>query len=76
MRRSARRQRAAPDGPVPPAADYAAHCSRLMFDHYRAHGFTGSPRVLTALLDRQPRTFAEHLADVPLPQPCADGALR
>jgi nucleoside-diphosphate-sugar epimerase len=54
-----------PDGPVPPVEDYAAHCSRLMFDHYRAHGFTGSPRVLTALLARPPRTFAEHLADRP-----------
>jgi hypothetical protein len=35
-----------------------------MFDHYRAHGFTGSPRVLTDLLGRPPRTFAEHLADL------------
>jgi uncharacterized protein YbjT (DUF2867 family) len=42
---------------------YAARCRRAMFDHYRAHGFTGSPRVLTALLGRPPRTFAEHLAD-------------
>ena len=41
---------AVPDGPVPD--DYAARCSRLMFDHYRAHGFTGSPRVLEALLGR------------------------
>jgi hypothetical protein len=32
-----------------------------MFAEYRAHGFTGSPRVLTALLGRPPRTFAEHL---------------
>ncbi len=54
-----------PDGPVPPLDDYAAHCSRRMFDHYRAHGFTGSPRVLTALLGRPPRTYAEHLADLP-----------
>lgn len=60
---------AAPDGPVPPASDYAAHCRRLMFDHYRAHGFTGSPRVLETLLDRPARTFAEHLASVPLPDP-------
>ena len=58
---------AVPDGPVPPPSDYAAHCSRLMFDHYRAHGFTGSPRVLEALLDRPARTFAEHLASVALP---------
>jgi hypothetical protein len=58
---------AVPEGPVPPASDYAAHCSRLMFDHYRAHGFTGSPRVLEALLDRPARTFAEHLASVALP---------
>jgi uncharacterized protein YbjT (DUF2867 family) len=50
-----------PDGPVPPAADHAARCRRLMLDHYRAHGFTGSPRVLEALLGRPARTFAEHL---------------
>jgi uncharacterized protein YbjT (DUF2867 family) len=55
---------AVPDGPVPPVSDYAAHCSRAMFDHYRAHGFTGSPRVLEALLGRPARTFAEHLAAV------------
>lgn len=60
---------AVPDGPVPPAADYAAHCRRRMFDHYRAHGFTGSPRVLEALLGRPARTFAEHLDSVCLPDP-------
>ena len=60
---------AVPDGPVPPESDYAARCSRLMFDHYRAHGFTGSPRVLEALLGRPARTFAEHLASVRLPEP-------
>jgi len=48
-----------PEGPVP--VEYAARCSRLMFDHYRAHGFTGSPRVLEALLGRPARTFADHL---------------
>ncbi|MCW2580179.1 MAG: putative nucleoside-diphosphate-sugar epimerase [Blastococcus sp.] len=53
---------ARPDGPVPPRTAYAGHCRRLMFDHYRAHGFTGSPRVLEALLGRPARTFAEHLA--------------
>jgi uncharacterized protein YbjT (DUF2867 family) len=53
-----------PDGPVPPVSDYAAHCTRTMFDHYRAHGFTGSPRVLEALLGRPARTYAEHLASV------------
>jgi uncharacterized protein YbjT (DUF2867 family) len=56
---------AVPDGPVPPpggtAEEYAAHCLRRMFDHYRAYGFTGSPRVLEALLGRPARTFAEHL---------------
>jgi uncharacterized protein YbjT (DUF2867 family) len=52
---------AVPDGPVPPRTDYAAHCRRLMFDHYRAHGFAGSPRVLEALVGRPARTFAEHL---------------
>jgi uncharacterized protein YbjT (DUF2867 family) len=51
-----------PDGPVPPPAEYAARCARLMFDHYRAHGFTGSPRVLEALLGRPARGFADHLA--------------
>ena len=56
---------AVPDGPVP--VEYAARCSRLMFDHYRAHGFTGSPRVLEALLGRPARTFAEHLRDQELP---------
>ncbi|WP_324275259.1 hypothetical protein [Blastococcus brunescens] len=56
-----------PDAPVPPREDYAAHCARLMFDHYRAHGFTGSPRVLEALLGRPARTFAEHLAALDLP---------
>ena len=62
---------AVPDGPVP--EDYAARCGRLMFDHYRAHGFTGSPRVLTALLGRPPRTFAEHLLDQD--RPAATGEL-
>ena len=53
----------APDRPLPPPEDYAAACRRAMFDHYRAHGFTGSPRVLAALLGRPPRSFAQHLAD-------------
>src|SRR4051794_14572778 len=47
-----------------PPEGYAGRCRWLMFEHYRAHGFTGSPRVLTELLGRPPRTFAEHLADV------------
>ncbi|WP_369140303.1 SDR family oxidoreductase [Modestobacter versicolor] len=54
-----------PRGEVP--TSYAGRCRRTMFDHYRAHGFTGSPRVLTDLLGRAPRTFAEHLADLPVP---------
>ena len=54
-----------PGGEVP--TGYAARCRRTMFDHYRAHGFTGSPRVLTDLLGRAPRTVAEHLADTRLP---------
>jgi uncharacterized protein YbjT (DUF2867 family) len=62
LQRAVRAVDAPPDGPVPPPADYAAHCTRLMFDHYRAHGFTGSPLVLETLLGRPPRTFAEHLA--------------
>ncbi|MGY1815774.1 SDR family oxidoreductase [Blastococcus sp. SYSU D00820] len=60
--RDVRAEDAVPRGDVPAA--YAGRCRRLMFDHYRAHGFTGSPRVLTALLGRPPRTYAEHLADV------------
>jgi uncharacterized protein YbjT (DUF2867 family) len=56
---------AVPDGPVP--EEYAARCSRLMFDHYRAHGFTGSPHVLEGLLGRPPRTLAAHLGDQELP---------
>jgi uncharacterized protein YbjT (DUF2867 family) len=56
---------AVPDGPVP--NEYAARCRRLMFDHYRAHGFTGSPRVLETLLGRPARTFAAHLAALALP---------
>ncbi|MGY2085281.1 SDR family oxidoreductase [Blastococcus sp. SYSU DS0539] len=44
---------------------YAGRCRATMFDWYRAHGFTGSPRVLTDLLGRAPRTVAEHLADLP-----------
>jgi hypothetical protein len=54
--------------------EYAARCTRLMFDHYRAHGFTGSPRVLEGLLGRPPRTFAAHLRDQELPG--ASGELR
>ena len=55
-----------PDGPVPPASEYAAHCRRLMFDWYREHGFTGTPWALEALLGRPARTLAEHLADSPV----------
>lgn len=54
-----------PGGEMPTA--YAARCRRSMFDHYRAHGFVGSPRVLECLLGRAPRTFAEHLASVTEP---------
>ena len=56
-----------PGGEVP--TSWAARCRRTMFDHYRAHGFSGSPRVLTDLLGRPPRTFAEHLADLELTSP-------
>jgi uncharacterized protein YbjT (DUF2867 family) len=59
--REVRAEDVVPRGDPPEA--YAGRCRRLMFDHYRAHGFTGSPRVLTAILGRPPRTFAEHLAD-------------
>jgi len=55
---------AVPIGDAPDS--YAARCRRAMFDHYRAHGFTGSPRVLEALLGRAPRSYADHLADLPL----------
>jgi uncharacterized protein YbjT (DUF2867 family) len=53
-----------PGGEMP--TSYTARCRRTMFDHYRAHGFVGSPRALTDLLGRPPRTFAEHLADLDL----------
>lgn len=53
---------AVPSGEVPGA--YPERCLRLMLDHYRAHGFTGSPRVATALLGRPPRGYPEHLADL------------
>jgi hypothetical protein len=66
-----------PAGPVPPLTDYAAACRRLMLDHYRAHGFAGSPRVLEALLGRPARTYADHLADHwPEARPSATGELR
>jgi uncharacterized protein YbjT (DUF2867 family) len=61
--REVRAEDVVPQGAVPTA--YAGRCRRTMFDHYRAHGFTGSPRVLTALLGRPPRTYAEHLAGSP-----------
>ena len=67
---------AVPDGPVPPVADYAARCRRLMFDHYRSHGFTGSPRVLAALIGRAPRTFAQHLTDRSRPALSVTGDIR
>ncbi|MGY1735377.1 SDR family oxidoreductase [Geodermatophilus sp. SYSU D00684] len=49
---------------APPEDDgsYTRRCLTTMFAEYRAHGFTGSPRVLTTLLGRPPRTYAEHLA--------------
>jgi uncharacterized protein YbjT (DUF2867 family) len=62
LHREVRAVDVAPDGPVPPLTQYAARCRRLMFDHYRAYGFTGSPLVLESLLGRPARTFAEHLA--------------
>jgi len=65
--RDVRAEDVVPDGDQP--ASYAGRCLRLMFDHYRAHGFTGSPRVLTDLLGRPPRSFAEHLADLDLGEP-------
>jgi uncharacterized protein YbjT (DUF2867 family) len=67
LRRGVHAVDAVPDGPVPPldgpAGGYAAHCLRRMFDHYRAHGFQGSPRVLEGLLGRRARTLGQHLAD-------------
>ena len=53
------------DTRVPEQDDYAGRCLRAMFEWYRGHGFTGSPRVLTDLLGRPPRSYAEHLADLP-----------
>jgi uncharacterized protein YbjT (DUF2867 family) len=67
---------APPTGPVPPLDDYPAACLRRMFDHYRAHGFTGSSRVLEALLGRPVRTYADHLADCsPVPGSAQAGPL-
>jgi uncharacterized protein YbjT (DUF2867 family) len=60
--REVRAEDVVPKGEAP--TSYAGRCLHTMFEHYRAHGFAGSPRVLTALLGRPPRTFAEHLADV------------
>jgi uncharacterized protein YbjT (DUF2867 family) len=51
-----------PGGEVP--TSYVARCRRTTSDHRRAHGYVGSPRVLTALLGRPPRSYAEHLADL------------
>ena len=53
-----------PAGPVPAAADWAAHCRRRMLDHYRGHGFTGSSRVLEALLGRPARRIDDTLAQL------------
>lgn len=50
-----------------PGRDYAERCLQTMFDWYRAHGFTGSPAVLTALLGRPPRTLADHLTALTSP---------
>jgi uncharacterized protein YbjT (DUF2867 family) len=74
--RNVRAVDAAPDGPVPLVGDYPAHCLRRMLDHYRAHGFTGSPRVLEALLGRPARTYADHLADCAAELPPAVPELR
>jgi uncharacterized protein YbjT (DUF2867 family) len=63
---------AVPDGPVPD--EYAARCRRLMFDHYRAHGFAGSSRVLESLLGRPARTFAQHVAQLELPETAGGAA--
>jgi uncharacterized protein YbjT (DUF2867 family) len=65
--RAVRAEDVVPAGEVP--TSYAGRCRRTMFDHYRAHGFTGSPRVLTDLLGRPPRSFADHLADLDLGEP-------
>ncbi len=51
-----------PAGPTPPESDWAAHCLRRMLDHYREHGFTGSPRVLEALLGRPALRIDDTLA--------------
>jgi uncharacterized protein YbjT (DUF2867 family) len=53
-----------PGGEVP--TSYVARCLRTTYDHHRSHGFVGSPRVLSALLGRPPRSYAEHLADLDL----------
>jgi nucleoside-diphosphate-sugar epimerase len=55
---------AAVDTRAPEQDSYAGRCLRTMFEHYRAHGFTGSPRVLTDLLGRPPRSYARHLEEL------------
>jgi uncharacterized protein YbjT (DUF2867 family) len=56
---------AAVDAPASPdLGTYAGRCLQTMFDWYREHGLSGSPRVATALLGRPPRSYADHLADL------------
>jgi hypothetical protein len=52
------------DTRAPERDDYAGRCLRTMLEHYRAHGFTGSPRVLTDLLGRPPRSYTRHLEEL------------
>jgi uncharacterized protein YbjT (DUF2867 family) len=42
-------------------SDFAVDCGVRMADHYREHGFSGSPVVLEALLGRPPTTLREAL---------------
>ena len=39
-----------------------------MFDYYDAHGFVGSPHVLTMLLGRRPTTWQQYLAEFATPE--------
>jgi uncharacterized protein YbjT (DUF2867 family) len=43
-------------------SDFAVDCGVRMADHYRAHGFTGSPLVLAALLGRHPTALRDVVA--------------
>lgn len=48
---------------------YALETLAQMFDYYARYGLPGNPNVLTWLLGRAPRSFAEFVRDVPISPP-------